>query len=639
MARRRASRRAQRGIALLGLLAVAVMVFAYVLTSRLNAASKFVGIDRDTNAQVLSQAKRALIGWMAINAATDNNPGRLPCPQAWGDVGTTNEGRAAGNCSVPAVGWLPWRTLGLDRPLDASGNQIWYVISPGWHLPSAGATLSINSDSTGQLTLDGQTAVALVVAPGAALAIAPNANQIAAGCAARSQSQVLALPGTPPNPLDFLECQNGSTADNVFAASVVDNAVNQVFNDQVLAITAADIMPALEAAIADRMQREIAPELKAAAYTSAQYAGIPAGDFLYPYPVPFTNPSTSGYLGVAGSSTPQGLLPFNQINGACSAPPPCTTLPVTGSVRVVTGGGYGGYLVSSSCSASATEYLCTGKYHEDTTDPTRDVRIEMTATFSNVAMGLRTRSASPLSETLVEARDDGASPPPWITPSPTLQEVRMNDGAAALPDGTTPPRGSATIRFRAVLPNIDDNGWVTTADFQVRIQRAVIGDHFLLNADPNPVSNPLGAATSWFVRNGWYRSTFYAVAQANTADWLPSLGCNNTNCLRFNEGLGCGGGASWCNIRALLVLGGASLSNPAGRPNGNLSDYFEYQNGNGGTFYEQHAIRRPTNIAMANGPWNDRVILVDWPPSLPPLLTGTHPQVVSVSPLRTYTLP
>src|SRR3970282_999540 len=115
MARRRASRRAQRGIALLGLLAVAVMVFAYVLTSRLNAASKFVDIDRDTNAQVLSQAKRALIGWMAINAATDNNPGRLPCPQAWGDVGTTNEGRAAGNCSVPAVGWLAWRTLRLGR--------------------------------------------------------------------------------------------------------------------------------------------------------------------------------------------------------------------------------------------------------------------------------------------------------------------------------------------------------------------------------------------------------------------------------------------------------------------------------------------------------------------------------------------
>jgi len=91
--------------------------------------------------------------------------------------------------------------------------------------------------------------------------------------------------------------------------------------------------------------------------------------------------------------------------------------------------------------------------------------------------------------------------------------------------------------------------------------------------------------------------------------------------------------------RALLVLGGASLSTPAGRPNGNLADYFEYTNADGGTFYEQHPMRRATNVANANGPWNDRVILVDWPASLPPLLTGTHPQVVSVSPLRVYVLP
>jgi uncharacterized membrane protein YeiB len=39
VALRVANRRAQRGMALLGLLAVAVMVFAYVLTSRLNAAA------------------------------------------------------------------------------------------------------------------------------------------------------------------------------------------------------------------------------------------------------------------------------------------------------------------------------------------------------------------------------------------------------------------------------------------------------------------------------------------------------------------------------------------------------------------------------------------------------------------------
>ncbi len=120
MALRTASRRAQRGMALLGLLAVAVMVFAYVLTSRLNAASRFVGIDREHNAKVLSRAKQALIGYMAQQAALagENDPGHLPCPEAPGNFGTANEGIEASFCAAPAVGRLPWRTLGLDKLVD-----------------------------------------------------------------------------------------------------------------------------------------------------------------------------------------------------------------------------------------------------------------------------------------------------------------------------------------------------------------------------------------------------------------------------------------------------------------------------------------------------------------------------------------
>ncbi|MDH5212138.1 MAG: hypothetical protein OEW96_10765, partial [Betaproteobacteria bacterium] len=159
-------------MALLAFLAIAVMVFAYVLTSRLNAASQFVGIDRDHNAKVLSQAKQALIGWLAMNAAgTDSDPGRLPCPEAPGDFNTVNEGRAAGNCTLPAVGRLPWRTLGLDKLVDAAGEPLWYVVSPGWALPCGTCNTVINADSIGQLALDGvpNAAVALIIAPGPAL--------------------------------------------------------------------------------------------------------------------------------------------------------------------------------------------------------------------------------------------------------------------------------------------------------------------------------------------------------------------------------------------------------------------------------------------------------------------------------------
>jgi hypothetical protein len=612
VATRRASRRAQRGVALLGLLAIAVMVFAYVLTSRLNAASRFVGIDRDSNAKVLSQAKQALIGYMAQQAAMpgENNPGHLPCPEAPANFGTVNEGIEASFCAAPAVGRLPWRTLGLGKLVDAAGEPLWYAVSVGWHRPSSAATLTINSDSpSGQLNMNGTASgdvVAVIIAPGAAMTV-----QASADCTAWTQTRATA---GVPDLRNYLECGND-------AANYVTSSAGNTFNDQVLQVARADVLPALEAAIAERMQREIAPALKAAAYTSVQYAGIPAGTVLYPYPVPFTDPATSGYLGVAGSASPQGLLPFNQISEPCSTPPPCTTLPVSHphSVRST----LYGYLVGPSCSTSATKILCQGQYHEDTTDPTRAVRIEMAATFSNVAMGFRALAANPLLHMTVEAKDDGTTSP-VLTPVPSIVQIRMNDGSA-LPDGTSPPRGSVTIRFQATMPNIDANGWGTVADFSISINRAVFDDHALLKTTD--------ATLGWFVRNEWYRNTYYAVPQANTADWLPSLGCSaaSNNCLLFND-------RNVYNIRALLVLAGRSLPTRPSRPSNNLLAYVEDQNGDGGIRYEQH---RPkiSNIASTTAnpvppgdfilPWNDRVILVDWDAASPP----NAQQVVSLTPI------
>jgi hypothetical protein len=198
----------------------------------------------------------------------------------------------------------------------------------------------------------------------------------------------------------------------------------------------------------------------------------------------------------------------------------------------------------------------------------------------------------------------------------------MNDGSVA-----GKPRGSVTIRFWATLPNIDVMGWFTYADFRIRIDRAVIGDHCLLSTT---TSCP-GPSTTWFARNEWYRSIYYAVAQDNTANVLPSIGgCSSTNCLRVND-------PATRNIRALLVLAGRSLSNPAGRPNGTLTDYVENQNADLGTLYEQR-VARVSKVAISTpfyAPWNDRVILVNWDPASPP----NAAQVVSLTPLRVVTLP
>ena len=246
----------------------------------------------------------------------------------------------------------------------------------------------------------------------------------------------------------------------------------------------------------------------------------------------------------------------------------------------------------------------------------------MTATINNVAMGLRTLDWP---KARVLARN--ASSDPWL---PMTLEPAPDTSATMNADG------SVTVKYRARLPNVDAMGWGHKAEYMLSLERAVIGDHFLLD----PATTGAGAATSWFVRNEWYRTTYYATVRRNTAVALSSLGCIDSNdstqgCLRFNV-------SSPYNIRALLVLAGRSLSNPAGRPNAVLADYVEYQNCDWTgsvcdpqTLFEQRPMRTSKiGISALNAPWNDRVILVDWRSSL-----IVPAQAVTTSPLRLATLP
>jgi hypothetical protein len=326
---------------------------------------------------------------------------------------------------------------------------------------------------------------------------------------------------------------------------------------------------------------------------------------------------------VAGNSNPQGLLPANSISSSCTAPQPCTTLPITHPTTVRST--LSGDIISYSCSTSATEVLCSGQYQRDA-DPALNVRPEMAVTFNNVLEGFRAIASSPTSQTLVEARDDGSSGA-WTVAAATIVAIRMNDGSSALPDGSVPPRGSVTIRFRATLPNISSNGWGTVADFRMHLNRAVITDHALVNRSD--------ATLGWFVRNEWYRFVYYAVAQANTGDWLPSPGCSaaSGNCLRYID-------SGTYNIRALLVFAGRALptqSRQTSLQRNDLTNYVEHPNEDGGTHYEQH-FARMSSVPITSpitAPWNDRVILVDWDPNSTPNAS----QVITTTPLRVVSLP
>ena len=135
---RPAHRRSQRGqaaflVVMLFGLAAALLVYGMVDTT-----SAALRRDRDT-AAAFAQAKQALIG-RAV--ADDNRPGSLPCPD------TDNDGSAetfVGADCPSYIGRLPWRTLGLPDLRDASGERLWYVLSPRFRDNSAAEP--INSDT------------------------------------------------------------------------------------------------------------------------------------------------------------------------------------------------------------------------------------------------------------------------------------------------------------------------------------------------------------------------------------------------------------------------------------------------------------------------------------------------------------
>jgi hypothetical protein len=557
----------QRGQALLLLVMVVGLGSTWYLVDRLNGESASApALRKARNAETLNRAKQALIGYIGAQAIKqyEDRPGAFPCPEAPGYFdSTTQDGQTAGSCALPTVGRFPWRTIGTDKLVDAYGEPLWYVVASGW----ASTGTVINSDcastssgmacATGRLTVDGvaNDVIALIIAPGPAFSAAASG----ANCIAWSQSRPIT--GTPDR-RNYLECENATypTPDSTFATTGPSGS----FNDQVVTITVGEVMPIIEAAIAKRIANEIAPALNTV-YAAGAY-GFPGGP-IYPFAAPFANPGpgagTSSYQGA--DLTYAGLLPFNQTNcTAAASNPRCLPALIAwqatpaAALEVL---GYG-YIVggSQTCSwqSGGDARLCQGYYHEYDTDPTRPIRIEMTATLNNVAMGLRMID---MSKIIVEAKDDTVSGP-WESQAVTYT-LAMNNGSVV-----GKPRGSVTITFGATLPNIDFKGWGTYADFRITIDRKVFGDHTLLDT--------ADSTTGWFARNEWFRQTYYAVAPGYTAGTLPPSCTTGTSCLTVTNLAPAGA------QRAILILAGREINGVARSPAllPKLGDYLEFGNAN-----------------------------------------------------------
>jgi hypothetical protein len=246
--------RGQALLALLMMLSMAAMLLVYGSTSE---AGRAVKSERKTRA-TLEYARQALIG-RAIGDAS--RPGSLPCPD--GDDDGSADLFVGSSCPT-YIGRLPWRTLGLGDLRDASGERLWYVLSPPFRDHPAAPAL--NSDTHGTLTVYSSSeattisrdAVAIVFSAGAALG-GQRRDMNTAQCA--TDGKHIRQDYCAANYLDAASGFNNASAAGPYVTAPSASA----YNDRLALIVTADFMPLVE----QRVALEIRNALLAYKRTSA----------------------------------------------------------------------------------------------------------------------------------------------------------------------------------------------------------------------------------------------------------------------------------------------------------------------------------------------------------------------------------
>jgi hypothetical protein len=608
----------QRGVTLMAMLAVLILGAAWWTVTAVSKPVNRTAENRAHNAKVLQQAKAALIGYVTHQTAksTENDPGSLPCPEAAGNIGTANEGITAPSCTLPAVGRLPWRTLGLDKLRDASGEPLWYVVAPGWAKPNPATNTIINSHctdpatglacATGQLTVDAtaNAAVALIIAPGGPVQVQASAN-----CTARNQTR--SLPSPAIDLRDYLECQNAtSPADASFATTGPDGS----FNDQVLAVTANEVLPIIESAVGARFVREFGPSMRYCGSLWPPCTG--AGSAVYlPFAANFGNPAASNYQGAPNSR--QGLLPLSfSATGAClannpvapyCAPPPacnpaldnrCVPTLVTyrnnAAVITQTGAGSADVVLSNyNCPVAGTPstLTCTMnvKYALGTPVDNRWITFTLDVPSDNIGMALR-QVNNAVQMTGVETAGAGAINPPF---GYTVDRAQMNND------------GSATVRLTSRVAGAS-GGLIADLLCGLNLVQGLLADcaQHTITLPFIWVDQPMlyasNATMAWFYRNGWHQLMYYAVAAGNAPSGTGTCAAGTTCLSVFGKNPG-------NTQRALVVIPGRALGAQV-RPPAAVSDWLE--GGNVNLPLDSAFWAHDPNLVI-NRTFNDRIAVID----------------------------
>jgi hypothetical protein len=217
-------KRSQKGAALILLVFMLALIFTAFLIHATTGTEYRVAKDLKTS-QALIEAKSALLGWSVLQ----DNPGKLPCPEDTSLIGLPTEGQAQSSCILPAIGRLPWRTLGIGDIRDGNNDKLWYVLSNGFGVPP------INVNTSAQLGVNGipNSAVAIIFSSGTPLG---------------TQSRPSPTSGSPPDISQYLDLVN-----NNGTGSFVTTGGANVFNDRLMMITKTELF----SLITQRILREV----------------------------------------------------------------------------------------------------------------------------------------------------------------------------------------------------------------------------------------------------------------------------------------------------------------------------------------------------------------------------------------------
>jgi hypothetical protein len=597
-------------------------------------------------ANILGEAKRALLGWAITRGSTSSpgadRPGDLPAPDVLDstesppnydgdpetrcmDASTANGlPLTAASTNVRCLGRLPWLTLKMSfnaaaekdesgnakvGEQDVEGKMPWYAVSAS--LTRIDSCLTVLNSNTAGLPYAGYTCASAANLPYPWLTVRDTRGNILSNRVAF----VLLLPGAiigsqqrrgAPNLggasqyLDSITVPAGCATPCVpgtYSNADLDNDFiagdsTDSFNDKLIYATIDELIPAIEKQVASTVRGIITDFAKCTAGTNCTSSAAPAPSSYF-WLRPFDPTATPTPSGPATVGTQRGLLPFvgtADFSGSSFRSGFQWSTTLTPSVSVsgtVTAAEVRAYTVAEAYGSCVWSTFYASLPHRS---------VECTATIPNPTPGI----PSVTSRTITLRYATSGTTVSYSTNPAAVSNGVVISPATATSHATRSVRRTSISGVTLVIRDYNASGTqVGSGTFSGTTGRIRTQGISIFPESANGSGNPFIAGRfipSWFFTNQWDRISYVAIS----SDYAPgSAGGCSSNCFSVLKN----GTSDKTGIRGVVVMPGTALASQT-RPNTTPSNYFDNAtNQNTSTLVFDHANTLTSTF-------NDQVIVI-----------------------------